>query len=212
MQYEACEDMVQLVENLDQACIRFVHFSKENELRSRLFSEKMGLESGWNCHISLSAGPDIEDEQEIIARENLFLGSDKKSERRSTIAALRRSGTIETKRQRRVTSGSVENGEDCTLLPRCSTSVPEMANLTTYDLDTPVEEANGKRRDREIPSVSFTTEDFDSNARDTPVGSFAEPHRTPLGIDMANRVRVLILIVFVQVVHFNNLLYFYFLG
>lgn len=30
-----------------------VHFSKENELRSRVFSEKMGLESGWNCHISL---------------------------------------------------------------------------------------------------------------------------------------------------------------
>ena len=44
---------VQLIEQLDQACIRFVHFSKENELRSRVFSEKMGLESGWNCHISL---------------------------------------------------------------------------------------------------------------------------------------------------------------
>ena len=38
---------------LEKACIRFVHFSKENELRSRVFSEKMGLESGWNCHISL---------------------------------------------------------------------------------------------------------------------------------------------------------------
>ena len=38
---------------MDKACIRFVHFSKENELRSRVFSEKMGLESGWNCHISL---------------------------------------------------------------------------------------------------------------------------------------------------------------
>ena len=36
---------------------RFVHFSRDNELRSRVFSEKMGLESGWNCHISLkSAG------------------------------------------------------------------------------------------------------------------------------------------------------------
>jgi len=44
---------VQLIEQLDRACIRFVHFSKENELRSRVFSEKMGLESGWNCHISL---------------------------------------------------------------------------------------------------------------------------------------------------------------
>lgn len=44
---------VQLIEDLEKACIRFVHFSKENELRSRVFSEKMGLESGWNCHISL---------------------------------------------------------------------------------------------------------------------------------------------------------------
>ena len=44
---------MQLIEQMDKACIRFVHFSKENELRSRVFSEKMGLESGWNCHISL---------------------------------------------------------------------------------------------------------------------------------------------------------------
>lgn len=53
MQYQAQTDVVRLVERLDRACIRFVHFSKENELRSRVFSEKMGLESGWNCHISL---------------------------------------------------------------------------------------------------------------------------------------------------------------
>lgn len=53
MQYQACPDFVQLVEQLEKACIRFVHFSKENELRSRVFSEKMGLEAGWNCHISL---------------------------------------------------------------------------------------------------------------------------------------------------------------
>ncbi|XP_031353618.1 transmembrane protein 94 isoform X2 [Photinus pyralis] len=53
MQYQVLHDMVQLIEQLEGACIRFVHFSKENELRSRVFSEKMGLESGWNCHISL---------------------------------------------------------------------------------------------------------------------------------------------------------------
>ncbi|KAJ2945867.1 hypothetical protein O0L34_g4773 [Tuta absoluta] len=53
MQYQAQSDMVELIERLERACIRFVHFSKENELRSRVFSEKMGLESGWNCHISL---------------------------------------------------------------------------------------------------------------------------------------------------------------
>jgi hypothetical protein len=46
-------EIVQLIDLLEAACIRFVHFSRENELRSRVFSEKMGLESGWNCHISL---------------------------------------------------------------------------------------------------------------------------------------------------------------
>jgi hypothetical protein len=58
MQYQAQTDIVQLIERFDKACIRFVHFSKENELRSRVFSEKMGLESGWNCHISLLATND----------------------------------------------------------------------------------------------------------------------------------------------------------
>ncbi|CAG9824590.1 unnamed protein product [Phaedon cochleariae] len=53
MQYQAMTDIVHLIEQLERACIRFVHFSKENELRSRVFNEKMGLESGWNCHISL---------------------------------------------------------------------------------------------------------------------------------------------------------------
>lgn len=53
MQYHACLDFVHLVEILEKACVRFVHFSKENELRSRTFSEKMGLESGWNCNITV---------------------------------------------------------------------------------------------------------------------------------------------------------------
>jgi hypothetical protein len=55
MQYQAQTDIVQLIERLEKACIRFVHFSKENELRSRVFSEKMGLDgTSWNCHIVLS--------------------------------------------------------------------------------------------------------------------------------------------------------------
>lgn len=44
--------------------MRFVHFSKENELRSRVFSEKMGLESGWNCHISLLSDNGTESKDE----------------------------------------------------------------------------------------------------------------------------------------------------
>ncbi|XP_063445351.1 transmembrane protein 94-like [Mytilus trossulus] len=53
MQYQARQEFVQLIDKLEVACIRFVHFSNENEVRSRVFSEKMGLEAGWNCHISL---------------------------------------------------------------------------------------------------------------------------------------------------------------
>ena len=63
MQYQALVDLVQLIDLLEKACIRFVHFSKENELRSRVFSEKMGLESGWNCHISLKS----QDQAELAA-------------------------------------------------------------------------------------------------------------------------------------------------
>ena len=54
MQYEALPSAVQLVEALENNCIRFVYFSRENELRSRVFAEKLGLEAGWNCHISLA--------------------------------------------------------------------------------------------------------------------------------------------------------------
>ncbi|XP_003739856.1 transmembrane protein 94 [Galendromus occidentalis] len=61
LQYQARPTFVRLIEELDKACIRFVHFSKENELRSRGFSEKMGLESGWNCHISLLNEDDQEE-------------------------------------------------------------------------------------------------------------------------------------------------------
>ena len=54
-----------MIEQLDKASVRFVHFSKENELRSRVFSEKMGLESGWNCHISLLSDKKNESKEEV---------------------------------------------------------------------------------------------------------------------------------------------------
>lgn len=57
LQYQPAPDMVQLVEQLDIAGVRFVHFTAENELQIRWFTEKLGLEVGWNCHISLS--PDM---------------------------------------------------------------------------------------------------------------------------------------------------------
>ena len=54
LQYQARGSVVRLVEALERACVRFVYFSRENELRSRVFAERLGLEAGWNCHISLA--------------------------------------------------------------------------------------------------------------------------------------------------------------
>ncbi|CAJ0950415.1 unnamed protein product [Ranitomeya imitator] len=57
-QYQARLDIVRLIDGLVNACIRFVYFSMEDELRSKVFAEKMGLETGWNCHISLTPNGD----------------------------------------------------------------------------------------------------------------------------------------------------------
>ncbi|ROI62438.1 Transmembrane protein 94 [Anabarilius grahami] len=67
---------------LDSACIRFVYFSIEEEVRSKVFAEKMGLETGWNCHISLQSEsfpldpdnvdePETEEEEEILLRDSV---------------------------------------------------------------------------------------------------------------------------------------------
>ncbi|CAM1310652.1 KIAA0195 (predicted) [Pycnogonum litorale] len=77
MQYQPRSDVVRLIEQLDEACVRFVHFSKENELRSRVFSEKMGLESGWNCHISLlSEKSNLPDKPSVKTLSKLQLPQD----------------------------------------------------------------------------------------------------------------------------------------
>uniref|UniRef100_A0A8C7JNB9 Transmembrane protein 94 n=1 Tax=Oncorhynchus kisutch TaxID=8019 RepID=A0A8C7JNB9_ONCKI len=57
-QFQARLDTVRLIDALVTACIRFVYFSMEDELRSKVFAEKMGLETGWNCHISLTPNRD----------------------------------------------------------------------------------------------------------------------------------------------------------
>ncbi|XP_061764603.1 transmembrane protein 94 isoform X1 [Nerophis ophidion] len=57
-QFQARLDTVRLIDALITACIRFVYFSMEDELRSKVFAEKMGLETGWNCHISLTSSGD----------------------------------------------------------------------------------------------------------------------------------------------------------
>ena len=91
MQYQALVDIVQLIDLLEKACIRFVHFSKENELRSRVFSEKMGLESGWNCHISLKSNDGMTSMRKTVSyhcpSRPGYLPGRKKSGKRAAIAA-----------------------------------------------------------------------------------------------------------------------------
>ncbi|XP_022080414.1 transmembrane protein 94-like [Acanthaster planci] len=89
MNYQAKSDIVALIENLDHACIRFVHFSRDQELRSRVFSEKMGLEAGWNCHISLQSEHSSTASNNGISRQHSDQSSSLKSNpsRRSVDAA-----------------------------------------------------------------------------------------------------------------------------
>jgi hypothetical protein len=42
-------------QDLERAGIRFVYFSAEGAVDTKAFAEKIGLETGWNCHISLNA-------------------------------------------------------------------------------------------------------------------------------------------------------------
>jgi hypothetical protein len=127
-------DIVQLIEQLDQGCIRFVHFSKENELRSRVFSEKMGLESGWNCHVSLAAPEDVN-----ASKENLSINQSYQQQQDSVSAARQEKDETLTCRNNRLLSlkrssypkpGKSLPPEETALLPRCSASVPEMVLLS----------------------------------------------------------------------------------
>lgn len=60
LQYYPKPDIVSLVQDLRNCGIRFIHFTAENEVRGKIFAEKLGLEAGWNCHISLSPYSDAE--------------------------------------------------------------------------------------------------------------------------------------------------------
>ena len=83
---------MELIDDLEGACIRFVHFSKENELRSRVFSEKMGLEAGWNCHISLLSEALGDDSGTKIASQPDLSGSSTHASRHSTDSLTQQRG------------------------------------------------------------------------------------------------------------------------
>ena len=54
LHFKPKRDIVDLIEDLQVAGIRFVHFTAENDVRGKVFAQKLGLEADWNCHISLA--------------------------------------------------------------------------------------------------------------------------------------------------------------
>ena len=72
LQFQPKQDVVALIEDLEMAGIRFVHFTAENEVRGKIFAQKLGLEAGWNCHISLA---DSQDEDSVSSSSDSELNS-----------------------------------------------------------------------------------------------------------------------------------------
>ena len=71
LQYQPKQDIIALVQNLEQSGIRFIQYTAENEVRGKIFAEKLGLEAGWNCHISLSSAGNVEDEKNEVEENEL---------------------------------------------------------------------------------------------------------------------------------------------
>ena len=71
LQYQPKDDITILIQNLERSGIRFIHYTAENEVRGKLFAEKLGLEAGWNCHISLSPGDEERNGESNNMEDNL---------------------------------------------------------------------------------------------------------------------------------------------
>ncbi|XP_053607404.1 transmembrane protein 94 isoform X2 [Plodia interpunctella] len=188
MQYQAQSDMVELIERLERACIRFVHFSKENELRSRVFSEKMGLESGWNCHISL-----ISDEKEHSTRVSPL----------SSQTLPQGRGRANTTTQRATYSNNMASSK------ALSVSAPGAINLdhATVKFDSEIKKArhsitthNGLKMPRgSIPASHQSTDSLlEGEGAESPADACrslscltdSTDHSAPVNFDMSNRAKL----------------------
>jgi len=216
MQYQACPDFVQLVEQLEKACIRFVHFSKENELRSRVFSEKMGLESGWNCHISLlssSPTPSIKDAATATGSQqnssNQFYGSKVSLTEvsnnplggHSTAASILRSQsapctvnldpTVVKFADETATAICIVSPEKCRVVSPdelSSSSDGSSTSSSSSDSETdPLRKEERKRKDVGSPSPSRVT---DSTGTETGPGATDTGGSTAIPFDVLNRAKL----------------------
>jgi len=151
LQYQPVVDIVQLIDLLEKACIRFVHFSKENELRSRVFSEKMGLETGWNCHISLKSANSPADIRRTVSYQGGGGGDNSKSNKRvsstSSFGAANQRNKSCGKRHR--TASEAERAE-LKKNTKIGASLPVILDRPAWFLDFPKWQelrCNGDRRE-----------------------------------------------------------------
>lgn len=89
LHFKPKRDIVDLIEDLQVAGIRFVHFTAENDVRGKVFAQKLGLEADWNCHISLAPvegeGDRSNDDFESDSNEQLLSRSSSTSSSLSSV-------------------------------------------------------------------------------------------------------------------------------
>ncbi|KAJ8953919.1 hypothetical protein NQ318_019159 [Aromia moschata] len=186
MQYQALTDMVHLIEQLEKACIRFVHFSKENELRSRVFSEKMGLESGWNCHISLLSERNRRDSGQMECNSSPPVERQRRLSQ--SVRKIPNSPTFDDKT--RLLDSNLESSR------AMSFSAPSAINMehSVVKFDTEVEKFNiAKGSDIDdssshdsVPIHDSTTHDWQSLSNLTE----STEQSAPINFDMSNRAKL----------------------
>ncbi|KAJ6638088.1 Transmembrane protein [Pseudolycoriella hygida] len=183
MQYQAQTDVVQLIERLDRACVRFVHFSKENELRSRVFSEKMGLESGWNCHISLlsestSSLPSPKSSRNFgnNIQSNVALNMENEINAESELnRLLPPSGLESTKNLSSSAPGAISNqDQDCSLAP--SNPITDSIESLRYHVNHHRHSKDSAMGEENCRSLSVLTDSTEQSA--------------PVNFDMSNRAKL----------------------
>ena len=93
LHFKPKRDIVDLIEDLQVAGIRFVHFTAENDVRGKVFAQKLGLEADWNCHISLAP---VKEEGEGTSDETESDGGEDQLLSRSTSTSSSLSSVINT--------------------------------------------------------------------------------------------------------------------
>ncbi|XP_058988049.1 transmembrane protein 94-like isoform X3 [Musca domestica] len=179
MQYQAQTDIVQLVERLERACIRFVHFSKENELRSRVFSEKMGLESGWNCHISLLSESD--EKSAATQQSPKIAGNMATDDETSDLNCLLPPVTnLESSKTLSSSAPGAISDHDCTLLNATNGNHETYSNAS---LAGSRESLNDRRRQSQDSAL-------DENCRSISILTESTEQSAPVHFDMSNRAKL----------------------